>query len=244
MPSALEWPQPIADLAQRLEDQGIATWSHGEDLQSALRPTAARETGSATRALTHSLLCEADATSLLAVLPRAVVTARRAHRITQATAAGPVDLIPLDDRPIETRLLDFGLAPFAFAFRPRTSAWCDPLAARAGFEAGLLAPATAGPNPFELAPRRFWIAARLLAEHALEPTAALLALARAALPDALDRLPAAAPARRELSRILAAPAPAKGLAWLRESGVSDALFPGLDPAGELRIARLAPSKPG
>jgi tRNA nucleotidyltransferase (CCA-adding enzyme) len=240
MPSALEWPKPIGDLAQQLEDQGIATWLQGEGLLAALRPPPRREIGRGARHPTRSLVCEADAATVLEALPRAVVTAQRARRITQATESGPVDLIPLGSQAIEARLPDFGLAPFAFAFRPRTAAWCDPIGARASFEAGRLAPARLDPNPFERAPRRFWIAARMLAEYALDPTAELLALARAALPEALDRLPEAAPARRQLERILAAPAPENGLAWLRESGVSTALFPGLDPAGETRIGRLAP----
>ena len=58
--------------------------------------------------------------------------------------------------------------------------------------------------------------------------------------DALERLPQAAPARREVSRILASPAPERGLAFLRKTGVSVALFPGMDPARESTIARLGP----
>jgi tRNA nucleotidyltransferase/poly(A) polymerase len=85
--------------------------------------------------------------------------------------------------------------------------------------------------------------ARLLAERSLKPTAELLAMAREALPEVLDRLPQGAPARREIARTLAAPTPENGLAWLRESGVSGALFPGMEAAGEARVACL-PQSPG
>jgi tRNA nucleotidyltransferase (CCA-adding enzyme) len=176
----------------------------------------------------------------LEVLPRAVVTASDARRLTLATEAGPVDLLPVGRGALERVLLAFGLSPFAFAYRPTEEHWCDPADARATFDAGVLDLSVATPNPFDLAPRRYWIAARLLSERALEPSPDLLEAARAALPGVIDRLPQAAPARREVSRILASSAPERGLAFLRKSGVSPALFPGMDPAGEASIAQLAP----
>jgi hypothetical protein len=78
-----------------------------------------------------------------------------------------------------------------------------------------------------------------LSEYALEPTTNLMDAARAAFPEALERLPQAAPARREVDRVLASPNPEPGLAFLRQSGLSPALFPGMDPAAESIIAQLS-----
>ena len=134
MQSALEWPKPISDLCQQLEDRGIATWSQGEGLLAALRPRAADQTRSRNRFPTQSLLCATEAAALLRALPRAVVSASHAQRVTQATDWGPVDLIPMGSQAIESRLPEFGLSPFAFAFRISTQEWCDPFDLRASFE--------------------------------------------------------------------------------------------------------------
>lgn len=244
LPRAL--PEPVLALCHRLEERDISAWSQGEALLEDLRPVP----GSVRRTPTepHSarvLLCTATATELLAILPRAVVTASRARRLTLATPAGPIDLLPVGHGDLEPILLNFGLSVFAFAFRPTTEHWCDPVGARAAFHDGILDITTAaadafGPNPFGIAPRRYWISARLLSAYALEASSKLLEAARNALPQTLERLPRAAPARREVSRILAASAPERGLSFLRESGVSAALFPGMDPAGESIVAQLGP----
>jgi tRNA nucleotidyltransferase/poly(A) polymerase len=97
-----------------------------------------------------------------------------------------------------------------------------------------------GQNPFSIAPRRFWIAARLLAEFALEATPRAITRAREALDACGGRLPEGAPARREIERILAAPDAAAGLAFLREIGLCDAVFPGMDPAGLEIVGELGP----
>jgi tRNA nucleotidyltransferase (CCA-adding enzyme) len=233
----------LLELCLQLEERGIPTWSQGEGLLDELRPLEsadleANQTCEARSA--RCLLCQADPSALLDALPRAVVTAHDARRLTLATRAGPIDLLPVGRGDLEQVLLDFGLSPFAFAFRPAEERWCDPVGARATFDQGLLDITLATPNPFDIAPRRYWIAARLLSERRLEPSPGLLEAARAALPGALDRLPQGAPARREVSRILASPTPEPGLAFLRESGLSPALFPGMDPAGESHIAKLGP----
>lgn len=220
------------ELCQRLEDRGIATWSQGEGLLDELR--AAPRDNSPTR----SLLCEVRVEQLLTVLPRAVVTASEARRLTVATTDGPIDLFPLGPQRLETTLLGFGLGPLAFAYRPTKEAWCDPSGARLKLEKGILDVATATPNPFAIAPRRYWIAARLLSQYGLEAAPELLEAARSALPEALERLPQAAPARREITRILFSPDPSLGLAFLRQSGVSPALFPGLILSAESHVAKL------
>lgn len=237
-PSAL--PQSIFEICQQLEEQGISTWSQGEGLLDDLRPSTSALPTMTEPHPTRSLLCQADPHELLENLPRAVVTAADARRLTLATETGPIDLLPIGRGDLDAGLLAFGLSPYAFAYRPTAESWCDPAGARASFEAGLLDISVATPNPFDEAPRRYWIAARLMSERSLEPSPRLLEAARAALPGAIDRLPQAAPARREASRILASSDPERGLAFLRESGVSPALFPGMDPACESQIAHLAP----
>ena len=234
------------ELCQTLESRGIATWQHGESLLNELRagvhpapPPALATPDAAGRAPTQSLLCEADVKELLSVLPHAVVTASGERRITVATSQGPIDLFPIRTEKLEAMLLDFGLSPLAFAYRPTEATWCDPSGARSQFERGLLDATRRDPNVFVIAPRRFWIAARLLSQYALAPSAELVDAARSALAETLDRLPQAAPARREISRILSSEDPARGLEFLRKSGVSHALFPGVKSASESIIARLA-----
>lgn len=234
------FPEPILEVCRQLEERKISTWSHGEGLLTPLRPVRSAEPARAGLQTTPSLLCLANPEELLEALPRAVVTASRARRLTLATRAGPIDLLPVGHGDLEAVLLDFGLSVFAFAFRPTEERWCDPLNARASFKKGILDVTVASPNPFEVAPRRFWISGRLLSEHALEPSARLLEAASAALPKALEHLPQAAPARREIGRILASLEPERGLSFLRECGVSAALFPGMDPSGETMVAGLAP----
>jgi tRNA nucleotidyltransferase (CCA-adding enzyme) len=233
-------PQSLFEVCQQLEERGISTWSQGEGLLDDLRPSTSTLPTTTEPRPTRSLLCQANPHELLEILPRAVVTASQARRLTLATEAGPIDLLPIGRGSLEEGLLAFGLSPFAFAYRPTKECWCDPAGARATFDAGVLDISVATPNPFDLAPRRYWIAARLMSERSLEPSPGLLEAARAALPSAIDRLPQAAPARREVSRILASSAPERGLAFLRESGVSPTLFPGMDSAGEARIAHLPP----
>jgi len=231
-------PESLLELCHRLEERDIPTWSQGEGLLDDLRVLDLAGPTPTQSHRTRSLLCQAEPHELLNALPRAVVTADNARRLTLATQAGPIDLLPVGRGDLEPVLLDFGLSPLALAFRPAEKCWCDPTGARAAFDQGVLDITVTSPNPFAIAPRRYWISARLLAERALEPSSRMLDAARAALPDALDRLPQAAPARREVSRILASHAPERGLAFLRDSGVSPALFPGMNPAGESYIAHL------
>ena len=243
---AHDLPRPVLELATRLEEHGIRAFSHGEGLLDDLREasgtaaanvTVGRKTGIGR---TRSLLCVASPEKALRALPRAVVTSEHAIRISQATAVGPVDLIFTGARNPEPALLDFGLGPLCFGFRPADASWCDPANQLEAFSAGRLELAKSDPNPFIVAPRRYWIAARLIAERALEAAPSLLSAARDALPEILPRLPQAAPARREIQRILVAPDPAPGLAFLRESGVTAACVPGATAAHAERIGDLPP----
>lgn len=226
-------PRPVLELCARLEDAGIAAYLQGEALLDAWLGS------SGMRAPTRAVVCVADAARILPALPHAVVTGESGQRLTQATPAGPVDLIPVGDRGIDAALAAFGLMPLAVGFRPRDASWHAPvgvLEALARRELGLVPDR---PNPFLEAPRRFWLAAQLIAEYDLEPTRALVAAGREALPEVVLRLPEGAPARRVLERILACPRPSRALAFLRETGASIAVLPGLEPGAEARIDALA-----
>jgi len=227
------WPEPLLALCADLERGGVATFVQGEGLLDAWLGA------SRARGPSWALVCLASAERLLALEPAAVVTAESARRLTRATAAGPVDLIPAGAHAIEATLAGFGLAPLALAYRPATGEWSDPGDLRdrlAKRELPLVGGDAA--NPFRAAPRRYWIAAQLMAEYGLEATPELVDAAREALPEVVTRLPEGAPARRALARILASAAPARALAFLRETGVSAAVLPELDAAMEERVEAL------
>ena len=226
----------MLELCAHLEERSIASFSHGEglldDLRAPVRP----------RTPTRSLLCEAPFEAVLRALPRAVVSAADGARLTQATSEGPVDLVATGGGPAEHTLPRFGLAPYAFAFRPRDESWLDPLDGLASFQAGLLGGVVsdAATSPFLEAPRRYWIAARLLAEHDLRPKPELVTSAKDAFAEAAPLLPQAAPARREVTRVLASERPGPALAFLLETGVSDLLVPGTRLANTRLFEALPP----
>ncbi|MGB0620232.1 MAG: hypothetical protein ACPGVZ_12285 [Myxococcota bacterium] len=227
-------PKPVTELCAHLEEHGVASFSHGEGLLYDVRSQ------TPARAPTRSLLCEATPETLLRALPNAVVSAEHGRRFTQATTQGPVDLVLCGETAAAALLPRFGLAPYAFAFRPKDGSWLDPGDRLSGFQAGELDLAAESTSPFEAAPRRFWIAARLIAEHGLRPTASLIAAARAAFGTAAPRLPRGAPARRELTRILETQRPGAALGFLHEVGVVDFLAPGAQALHLERIDRLPP----
>ena len=227
------WPKPVLELCARLEGVGIAAYLQGEVLLDAWLGNPSG------RVPTRAVVCVADAGQLLRALPFAVVTAESGRRLTQATLSGPVDLIPVGEHGIDAAFGAFGLAPFAVGFRPSDASWHAPgpvLEAISRRELGLL-PERA--NPFRDAPRRYWLAAQLIAEYDLEPTRELVEAGREVFPDVMTRLPEGAPARRVLDRILACPRPSRALSFLRETGASKAVFPGLEAGVETRVDTLA-----
>lgn len=247
-PPSLETPRPSPDairlLCHRLEEQGIAVWSHGDDLLRRLRAPAAElresaeQDGNGRGPTDRAFLCQTDSAALLALLPTAVVTASAERRLTLPTAVGPIDLLPVGTKPLDGVLIDFGLGALGFAWREAHSAWADPVAARADFARGHMSPTRSEPNPFVQAPRRYWIGARLLAEQGLAASTELIETARAALEPSAETLPLGAPARREIARVLSAPEPERGLDFLAESGLSARLFPGIEHRSGSIVGRL------
>ncbi len=250
--SAPPLSKPLLELCARLESCGVRSYLQGEGLLSCLRrdesprsdraesPAAAKATGEPRAGAAPAVVCLTTPERLLDALPRAVVTGERRRRITQATAAGPVDLLCLGETSAEQALLAFGLGPLCFGYRPVDDSWCDPAGQRAAFTAGRLELPTRQPNPLAVAPRRYWLVARLLAEYRLTPSPELVDLARETLPQVGERLPQAAPARRTVERILRAADPAAGLGFLREAGVTARLVPGSPAASDRLVARLPP----
>ncbi|MFK7894370.1 MAG: hypothetical protein AB8G23_00965 [Myxococcota bacterium] len=241
-------PSPLLELCARLEEANIPTWLQGDGLLSEMHSekngAPPQPAWGLDRKPTHSLLCGASGEAVLRALPHAVVTTAHEARITQATTWGPVDLIPLGETSPEEQLARFGLSAFAFAFRPATAGWTEVNNAFQKTRAGELGLALAGDvangNAFAEAPRRYWIAARLIAEYGLTPTDDLVAAAEQAFPDAFEELPLGASARRMVDRVLASPKPGPGLAFLRASGVTPALFPGASVQNEDLLEHLAP----
>jgi len=246
-------PAPVLDLCARLEEQGLRSLSQGEGLLDHLRPEE-DVAGSSPPAFvrTCSILCEATPEQLARALPRAVVTSEDGVRWTQGTPEGPVDILCCGTRSLDETLCAFGLGPLTFGFRPADASWQDPAGQRQAFLSGELtlvdasdkvgATLGAATNPFDVAPRRYWIAARLIAEHGLTPNGAVLDAAQTAFEGLRERLPQAAPARREIRRILDCEDPGPALRFLRESGVGPFLVPGTRPENEDRI-RLLPMLP-
>jgi len=242
-------PDSVLELCARLEDQGLCSLSHGEDLLDHLRAENDRLGGSPPAFVrTRSILCAATPEALSRALPRAVVTSEDGVRWTQGTASGPIDIITCGTRSLDQTLCAFGLGPLSFGFRPADGSWHDPAAQLPAFRSGKLtlvgtgddaiAEHGAAANPFEAAPRRYWITARLIAEHSLTPSDAVLEAATSAFDGLRDRLPQAAPARREMRRILDCEDPGPALRFLRESGVGPFLVPGTRPENEDRIQFL------
>lgn len=226
------FPTSVLALCERLEDAGIAAVLQGERLLEAWLGAPAVMTRGFT------ILCRAQPEALLRALPAAVVTAEGAARLVQATDSGPVDLIPAGARDIDTTLAAFGLAPLAVGYRPRGARWHAPRGVLEALACRRFDRIPDRPNPFHDAPRRYWLAARLIAEFDLDPTPALVADACAALPEVGARLPEGAPAQRVLGRILACPKPARALDFLCACGAIERVLPGVAASAGARVEAL------
>ena len=101
-PNPRALPNPVVELCAHLEERGIPSFSQGEGLLCDLHaePT--------DRAPCRSLLCASTARTLLDALPSAVVSGEGSRRFTQATAEGPVDLVPCSEWDPEDVLTRFG----------------------------------------------------------------------------------------------------------------------------------------
>ena len=215
------FPASVLALCEQLEDAGIAAFLQGERLLEAWLGAAAATTQGFT------IVCLAQPEALLRALPAAVAAAEGAARLVQATDSGPVDLIPAGARDIDTTLAAFGLAPLAVGYRLRGAHWHAPRGVLEALACRRFDRIPDRPNPFHRAPRRYWLAARLIAEFDLVPTPTLVADACAALPEVGARLPEGAPARRVLERILACPQPARALDFLCACGAIERVLPGV-----------------
>ena len=229
-------PRGLLRLSERLEESGIRNWLQGDCLIQALGD---RDVPGSVPVL----LCDTEAARLADALPHAVVTAAGGRRFSVATETGPADLLPVLEgagRSVENALLGFGFNVWALGYRPATEAWLDPAACETALVEGRLegVPSEAGPRLFAAAPRRYFLAARLIAEHRLEPGPALITAARAALPEALGDLPRGAPARREISRTLLGDGAAAGLRFFEAAGIRQAFFAGNHPAAPEIVAAL------
>ena len=247
-------PSPVTELCARLEEHGIKAWVHGDGLLDALIPHLSHLPSRAPagwgneRKTTHALLCEGTGEAVLQALPSAVVTTAHQARLTQATEWGPVDLIPLGSASLTLSLASFGFSALALAYRPTKAEWAETNDALKKTRSGLLdlaspAPGTASSvvgNVFADAPRRYWIAPRLMAEYGLSISEAALNAAQAVFTEVADVLPLGASARRMVDRVLASAEPGPALAFLRRSGVTPGLFPGAAASNEDLIGDLPP----
>lgn len=238
-----ELPKPVIELCAHLEERGIRSLSHGEGLLEDLRTPRQPDSGPSEeianrRGPTRSILCAGTPHEIYRALPRAVVTSEEGVRLTQATASGPVDVICSGERTIEEILPAFGLGPLAIGFRLANESWVDPANQLTALRQGRLALVPTETNAFEAAPRRYWIAARLIAEYDLDPTPELVEAATSVFASLSARLPLAIPARRELTRILASRGPGRALRFLRETGVAAHVVPGTNPPNDDRIEAL------
>jgi hypothetical protein len=143
-----------------------------------------------------------------------------------------------EDEQIGRGLEGFALGPLTFAFRPASQTWLDPCDQRRPFLAGRLTLLPSQAEAFAAAPRRLWIAARLIAEFALEPDPWLLERARAGCAERALDLPQGAPARRAMCRILAVPDPTAALAYMEEVGLTAVVAPGAQPLQARRLRDL------
>ena len=205
----------LAATAERLRSAGCDAHVVGAE---------AREIA-AGRAVARALLStDASPELLLARFPRGVVIATAPFALALPCETPPLLLAPrAPGTPLEAVLREALYRVEALALSLPAREWLDPLGGLRDWSAGRLAAAAAAAR-FDAAPLAGLRAARLCAEHALEPDAALRALLRQSKPPLERAAPGAL--RSEVARLLLGPAAARGLALLREIGVEEELVPG------------------
>ncbi len=230
-------PPAVLALCAEFESHGLASALHGDAVLDTLRPGRRVPCEDLAPSL-PAIVCAADPDAVLRVLPRAVVTAEGGVRLTQPTDAGPVDVLGTGARSLDEALPRFALGPLAIGYRPARNEWIDPTGQLESFRDGRLRLSRTTPDPFLEAPRRFWLAARLIAEYGLTPDDDLVARARKAFGEVVHRLPQGAPARRALTRILMSADPQPALAFLDRVGVTAEVAAGALPVHAERLAAL------
>ncbi len=167
---------------------------------------------------------DASPALLLSLFPRAAVIGDAPFALALGGVSAPLQIFSRPaQRSLESVLREalFGIEALAVALPSREP--IDPLHALRDWREGRLR-AVAPASRIAGDPLAALRAARLCAEHALEPDADLHAALRATP----LRLDAASPAelRSEITRLLLAPRVARGLTLLREFGVEQLLVPG------------------
>jgi tRNA nucleotidyltransferase (CCA-adding enzyme) len=175
---------------------------------------------------------------LLALFPRAVPIGLRFGTVMVPTASGPVDVTHFRGPTLADDLARRDFTLNAVAFDPRTGRVLDPFGGLADLAARRLRAVGSAADRLAEDPLRALRAARIAAELALEVDPGL----EAALPAQAGALAKLAPerVRAELERLLAAPAPGRGLELLRRSGLEAALVPGARSDAARVIAALPP----
>jgi len=215
-------PEPVLTIARRLRERGIP---------SAVVGRAARELCAGQTPRDVRLLCEARLEALTG-LPHAI--APPPGGVVRIGLPGLVLELEATALSLEAALRETTLSVTAIGFDVLADRWLDPLGGRADLAARIARPAGGSRRLAE--PLTAVATIRLVAELDLEPTAELtaaLASAAGELPDALG-----ARLRRELDGLLSAPAPARGLALLREAGLETALAPRARPETAALVGRL------
>jgi tRNA nucleotidyltransferase/poly(A) polymerase len=223
-------PPPVRDLITRLEQAGCETALVGRCVRELLTDRLPAD---------FEALVRAGAHDLLALLPRAVVTAPEAARLTVPTAAGPLDLVPLDPgAALEDALLRRDFTIHAIAWRAAGEPLCDPHRGLHDLAAGRLRAVGSAAQRLAEDPLRALRAARLVAELGLDIDPELES-ALAASAAAIPRLPASR-VRQELELLLLAPDADRGLTLLRRTGLERAFAPGIGDDAAQVVVRLPP----
>jgi tRNA nucleotidyltransferase/poly(A) polymerase len=222
----LALPDPLLSLVARLEDAHSGAWLVGRCLRELLEGEEPGELEVAT---------EACPQRLLALFPSAVVVAPHARRLMLPSAAGPIDLIPLET-DIETELWRRDFRIHAIAYRPREHAWVDPCCGRDDLARGRLRTPRSADECLDADPVRALRAARLVSELALEVSPELETAMREIAPRFEKLL--GRRLRVEIDALLLGPNVGRALELLARTGITASLAPGAAADGASVVPRL------
>jgi len=212
-------PEPLRELAARLERTGHGAWLVGETAHDLLLGRAPER---------FALATTADPAELIAAFPTAVQTLAERRCLMLPTTAGPVDLLPLPaGATIESALACQELSILALAWSVTDEKWIDPYDGLRDAHARQLR-AVGDPRPrWRTDPRSAVRVIRFATcyGYSLDP-ALQEALAEIARDCPVTRSPHGP--RRELNRILLSENVAHGLDILRSTGLEAVIAPKVD----------------